>query len=73
MRGELAQPIYLGILGKLNAMRASGSQEMAVLAETWQPAVLSHRPAGEYTGLPCAACGQPWPCRLLVDLARDLH
>lgn len=58
---ELAQPIYLGFLGRLRAMRAGGSQHEAVLAEIWEPVALNHRPTGELTGLPCASCSDPWP------------
>lgn len=71
-KGELAAPIYLGILGKLNALRSSDSQHLVATAEMWRPVVERHQPTSELTGSPCAACGEPWPCPMLVDVVRAL-
>jgi hypothetical protein len=73
MRWEPADPTYLWVLGKLRAMHSSRSLRLVLLAEMWEPVALKHHPTGEYTGFPCAACGQPWPCETLLGLAHNLE
>ena len=70
--GDLAAPLYLGILGKLNALRMSDSQNVVATAEMWHPVVERHQPTSELTGFPCSACGEPWPCTMIVDVVRAL-
>jgi hypothetical protein len=70
--GELAEPIFLGLLGRLRTMRGSESLESVASAEMWHPAVVRHSPTAELTGSPCAACGDPWPCKLITDVVKAL-
>ncbi|AMM34760.1 Response regulator containing a CheY-like receiver domain and an HTH DNA-binding domain protein (plasmid) [Sinomonas atrocyanea] len=71
-RPAAAGPIHRDILAMLQDLRSRGSQQLAVLVDSWEPAVKRHRPTSERTGCPCAACGAPWPCPLLLDIVQDL-
>lgn len=72
MAAVKAEPIYSALLLKLQGMLESGSPSVVATAEMWGPVVRNHRPTGESTGLPCAACAERWPCKTLVDVARAL-
>jgi hypothetical protein len=65
---ELAGPVYEDILRQVAHTKAHGTSRQRYNVDTWEPAVHAHRPGGPHIGNGCRQCGQPWPCRFLLNL-----
>lgn len=65
---EPAGPVYEEILRRVAHTKLHGTTRQRYNVDTWEPAVLAHAPAGPLVGDSCGQCGQPWPCRFLLNL-----
>jgi hypothetical protein len=65
---EPAGPVYEDILLGVEYTKVNGSTRQRFNIEMWEPAFHAHRPGGPSVGDACQRCGNPWPCRLLVNL-----
>jgi hypothetical protein len=65
---EPAGPVYEEILRQVAHTKLHGSTRQRYNVDTWEPAVQAHHPGGPLIGDGCSQCGQPWPCRFLLNL-----
>ncbi|MGY3568104.1 hypothetical protein ACVWWH_003848 [Sinomonas sp. RB5] len=60
--------VYEDIVRRVADTKARGTTRQRFNVDTWEPALHAHSPNGPLIGDPCSQCGEPWPCRFLLNL-----